>query len=498
MSSVTPSAVTESAPESGGSTPIADYGLLADCNSSALVDRAGSIDWLCLPRYDSDAIFSRLLDPDGGPLGDPARGPVRGRATLPAGHARDRDHVHHGDGHRAPARRARRRGGPARARPRLRRAARAAAQRRGRRRARSRWSSELAPRPEYGLIKPLIRLEDGGARTFGSGRVAVGSAVPLEVRDATLRAAFTVARGRVGSASPCAGRRRSAASASATPAGQVAARIEDTAEAWRSWEAEHDVYDGPHRELVRLQRPRAQGPDLPPDRRDRRRAHHVAARDGRRRAQLGLPLLLDPRLEPHARGALHRRLPRRGGGVRLVHDELGRRPRGRGLAADHVRDRRRARPLRARAAAPARLARLAPGARRQRRLEPGPARRLRRAAQRPAPLPRAARRPAPGDPGLRRRPRRHRRPPLAGDRLGHLGDARRAAPPPVLEGHVLGRARPGGRSSPRSSAMHAKEAEWAAARDAIRDGDPRPAGGARRARPTPSPSTPTSSTARSC
>jgi hypothetical protein len=32
-------------------TPIAEYGLLADCNSSALVDRAGSIDWLCLPRY---------------------------------------------------------------------------------------------------------------------------------------------------------------------------------------------------------------------------------------------------------------------------------------------------------------------------------------------------------------------------------------------------------------------------------------------------------------
>ena len=50
-------------------------------------------------------------------------------------------------------------------------------------------------------------------------------------------------------------------------------------------------------------------------------------------------------------------------------------------------------------AAPARLARLAPGARRQRRLEPDPARRLRRAAQRAARLPRAAGRAAPGDPG---------------------------------------------------------------------------------------------------
>ena len=71
--------------------------------------------------------------------------------------------------------------------------------------------------------------------------------------------------------------------------------------------------------------------------------------DGRRRAQLGLPLLLDPRLEPHARGALHRRVHRRGRGVHLVHDQRGRRPGRRGLAADHVRDRRRARPVRARA-----------------------------------------------------------------------------------------------------------------------------------------------------
>jgi hypothetical protein len=101
---------------------------------------------------------------------------------------------------------------------------------------------ELAPRPEYGLIMPLIRLEDHGARTFGSGRISVRSAVPLEVEDATLRAAFTVHAGEqlgfsLRWASP-----EDRAAPEPTPAGRVMERIEDTVEAWRSWEAEHDVY----------------------------------------------------------------------------------------------------------------------------------------------------------------------------------------------------------------------------------------------------------------
>lgn len=42
------------------------YGLIGDCGSAALVSDQGSIDWMCLPRVDSEPLLARLLDPDGG------------------------------------------------------------------------------------------------------------------------------------------------------------------------------------------------------------------------------------------------------------------------------------------------------------------------------------------------------------------------------------------------------------------------------------------------
>jgi len=59
---------------------IEDYALIGDCGSAALVGRDGSIDWLCLPRFDSAACFSALLGEPG--HGRWLIGPVEPRARV--------------------------------------------------------------------------------------------------------------------------------------------------------------------------------------------------------------------------------------------------------------------------------------------------------------------------------------------------------------------------------------------------------------------------------
>src|SRR5206468_6227633 len=55
---------------------------------------------------------------------------------------------------------------------------------------------ELAPRTEYGLVRPLFRREGEGGRTFGGpNRITVRAGVPVTIEDVTMRAAWIVAAG---------------------------------------------------------------------------------------------------------------------------------------------------------------------------------------------------------------------------------------------------------------------------------------------------------------
>ena len=73
--------------------PIEDYGLLGDTRTAALVGSDGSVDWLCVPRFDGQPVFGRLV---GGrscrQLPTRAPGPVEvvSRA-LPSRHRHPRD-----------------------------------------------------------------------------------------------------------------------------------------------------------------------------------------------------------------------------------------------------------------------------------------------------------------------------------------------------------------------------------------------------------------------
>ena len=244
-------ALPNSGMAAGDSRPIASYGLLSDCTTAALVGSDGSIDWLCLPRFDGPSVFARILDPDAGhwsirPAGAftterrylPNSLVIETTCTTDNGTVRLLDALVFAEGQRGHDL------GLAAPRELLRSVAGVSGS--------VEVVMELAPRPEYGLVRPLFRQAEDGGRTFGGpNQIVVRAAVPTEIDGSTMRAAFTVVEGdQLGFSlrwSPAESTGREP-----TPPDAVAARIADTVDGWRSWESEHDVYEGRHRDLVRL------------------------------------------------------------------------------------------------------------------------------------------------------------------------------------------------------------------------------------------------------
>jgi GH15 family glucan-1,4-alpha-glucosidase len=229
--------------------PIGDYGLLSDCHSAALVSSAGSVDWLCFPRFDSPAVFSRLLGEQAGhwvirPLGNAGstRRYVQRTLVLETAYrttdgvvtVTDALAVGAGDrGHDLGA------GAPGVL---LRQVTctHGAVE----------VDVQFAPRPEYGLVHPLLREVSGGLLARGGADVlALSSPVPFEFDGPTARARVRMSAGdAVGFAL------HHQLSWQNPPTlwsqAEIASRLADTTRAWESWSQSHQSYRGPWRELV--------------------------------------------------------------------------------------------------------------------------------------------------------------------------------------------------------------------------------------------------------
>jgi GH15 family glucan-1,4-alpha-glucosidase len=231
-------------------TPIGDYALLSDRHSAALVGREGSVDWLCFPRFDSPSVFGRLLDEEAGHWVIRPSVPYEvsrryldqsmvletmfrtgtGTVTLTDALLAGPDDGGHRLGVGAPHVLVRRvacvDGGPV---P---------------------MEVEYAPRPEYGLVAPILSVIAGGVTSRGGAEWLVLTAPgPVEVDASVARTTFALSAGETVHF----GLHRS--TLEETPARlwsqeELAARLEATVAAWQSWSALHQAYEGPWRDLV--------------------------------------------------------------------------------------------------------------------------------------------------------------------------------------------------------------------------------------------------------
>src|SRR3954453_15652458 len=232
-------------------TPIAQHALLSDRHCSALVDRAGSVEWLCFPRFDGPSIFGRLLDEDAGHWQVQPDGAWRssrryagrslalettfttddGELVLTDALGMGPDNGGHRLGRDVPH-------------VLVRRLACTAGM--------VEVEVDYRPRPEYGLIVPLLGGVDGGVTARGGAEWLVLTApVPLDLGAgrATGRAGMTA-----GDTLHFALHRSTLEQTAARVWSQqeLADVVERTVAAWTSWSQLHQGYDGPWADLVHL------------------------------------------------------------------------------------------------------------------------------------------------------------------------------------------------------------------------------------------------------
>jgi GH15 family glucan-1,4-alpha-glucosidase len=219
------------------SSRIEDYAILGDRDTAALVARNGSIDWLCVPRFDSPACFAALL-------GSPEHGRWK---IAPAGEPREIRRRYR-DGTLVLETEFETATGVVtvvdvvRARGVASDVVRLVVGRRGT----VAMRMHLVIRFDYGLIVPWVQRFDAGLTAVaGPDLLVLRTPVPLRGRNFTTRADFTVAEGEqvpfVLSWSP-------SHLPVPDPVDAVAA-IEDTARSWQDWSSQCR-YRGPWAEAV--------------------------------------------------------------------------------------------------------------------------------------------------------------------------------------------------------------------------------------------------------
>src|SRR5262252_6904631 len=216
--------------------PIGDYALISDCRSAALVNRNGSVDWLCPGRFDRPSVFARLLDEEAGHWslrpaagGEVSRRYPEGTLVLLDAMAVGPDEHGHELGQGSPGvllRRASCVDGKVDLR------------------------IEFEPRMEYGLVHPLlVPLEGAVVARGGADVLMLSCAAPLEIQRTSAGGTVQLSAGdsvcfaleHVTSSEPLPQPWTHAA---------VEERVEATVRGWRTWSDLHQGYEGPWRELV--------------------------------------------------------------------------------------------------------------------------------------------------------------------------------------------------------------------------------------------------------